>query len=384
MLRRVLNIGPELEVHDPLPDGSLGVIKRFPLNKLTNRAIWAVWRRVPRTRFRHPPIAAIAWLADQSLAKWIEPTTIFHASTAFCLTSLHAARRKGATTLVESGTRHPRHWRQAALDECERFGVNDLEGGAALPEILIRRMEREFQTCDRIVVPSSVARNSFAEMGYGDKTAVILPGVDSEFFSPPPQPEETRLFRACYMGRVQAAKGVGYLLQAWKRLALPQAELTLVGEATPAIQPLLRKYVDSSVRLVQRMSPAEIADCYRKSNLFVFPSASEGLAEELLEAMASGLPIVASDMSGASDCVAQGKEGWIVPTRNVDALADAILWCYRHSNERRELGQAARARIEREFTLRHYNERLLALYQSLSKTRQIFTPDEYSQAVVSR
>ena len=381
ILRRFLNLGPELEVRDPLPDGTLGVIKRFPFNKSTNRVVWALWRRLPPKSFRHPPIAATAWLADHALANWIEPTTIFHASTAFCLTSLRAARRKGATTLVESGTRHPRHWRQAALDECARFGVDDLEGGAALPEVLIRRMEREFQTCDRIVVPSSVAHKSFAEMGYQDKTVVVLPGVDTEFFSPPPQPVETPLFRVCYMGRVQAAKGLGYLLQAWKRLALPKAELLLVGEATPAIQPLLRKFADSTVRVVQRMSPAEIADCYRKSRVFVFPSVSEGLAEELLEAMASGLPIVASDMSGASDCLEQGKEGWIVPIRNIDALADAILWCYRHTNERMAMGEAARDRIEGQFTLRHYNDRLIALYHLLGMGR-VAVSEDYSEAVV--
>lgn len=366
MLRRVLNLGPELEVRDPRPNGSLEVIKRFPMNKVVNRLLWGIWRRLPRESFRYPPIAATCWLADSLLSNWIAPTSIFHASTAFCLTSSREARRKGAVTLVESGTRHPRHWRQSAIDECRRFGVDGLEGGAALPDRMIRRMEREFDACDWIVVPSNVARQSFAEMGYAEKTVVVLPGVDPGFFSPSTASVEPPLFRACYVGRVQAAKGVGYLLQAWKRLALPRAELVLVGEVTPDIQPLLRTYVDSTVRIVEKMSAPEIAACYRESNLFVFPSVSEGLAEELLEAMASGLAVVASDMSGATDCLENGKEGWIVPTRDVDALANAILRCYQNPGLSRAMGHAARARIESQFTLEHYNQRMMECYISLA------------------
>jgi starch synthase len=379
MLRRVLSLGPELQVQDPRDDGSLEVIKRFPVHKLSNRLLWGIWRRLPRKTFRHPPIAPTSWLADSLLSNWIEPTAILHASTAFCLSSIRAAKRKSAVTLVESGTRHPRLWRQSALEECRRFGVDDLEGGAGLPDFLIRRMDREFEACDWIVVPSNVARQSFTEMGHGDKTVVVLPGVDTQFFSPPPRPAEAPLFRACYVGRVQVTKGVGYLLQAWKRLALSGAELVLIGEVSPDIRPFLKTYVDSSVRIVEKMSPEEIAACYRESSLFVFPSVSEGLAEELLEAMASGLPIVASDMSGATDCIVNGEQGWIVPTRDVDALADTIRWCFKNPNESRAMGLAARARIEDQFTLVHYNQRLIACYKSLVGGSQTALTDEHAQ-----
>jgi glycosyltransferase involved in cell wall biosynthesis len=85
--------------------------------------------------------------------------------------------------------------------------------------------------------------------------------------------------------------------------------------------------------------------------------------------MASGLPVVASDLSGASDCVTEGKEGLIVPARDVDRLADAILWCYQHREETRAMGLAARTKIENQFTLEHYNRRVIALYRSLAAGR---------------
>jgi len=163
------------------------------------------------------------------------------------------------------------------------------------------------------------------------------------------------------------AKGVVYLLQAWK---LPRAELVLLGEVKPEVQSVLRTYADSTVPMTGFLSLQEVAKCYRESDLFVFPSVSEGLAEVLLEAMATGLPVVATDKSGANDCLEHGKEGIIVPARDVDAMADAILWCYQHREESRAMGKAARARIESEFTLDHCIERQIALYRSLARRQK--------------
>jgi starch synthase len=376
MLRRVLVPGLFLEVQDPSPDGSLQVIKTFPANKLLNRVMWGTWARWPAKIRPKPPMMVTGWLSDWLLSHWIEPCSIFHACTGFCLAGLHAAKRQGAVTLVDIGTRHPRAWRQSAIEECRRFGVRDQEGAAMLPEILLRRMDREFETCDHILVPSNVSRQSFAERGLDGKTIVVPSGVDSEFFSVPSVPRsEKPLFRVCYVGRVQMAKGVAYLLQAWKRLALPHAELVLVGEVKPAAQSVLNSWADSSVRFTGILPPEEVAKIYRESDLFAFPSVSEGLAEVVLEAMATGLPVVATDLSGANDCLKHGKEGLIIPARDVDAMADAILWCYQHRDESRAMGKAARARIESEFTLDHYTERQIALYRSLAGAGKVSAAD---------
>jgi starch synthase len=198
---------------------------------------------------------------------------------------------------------------------------------------------------------------------------VVPTGVDTEFFRPRARTtkEQRRVFRACFVGRVELAKGVGYLLQAWKRLSLANAELVLVGEVKPEMNSLLREYADASVRVTGILTPQELVKQYQESDMFVFPSVNEGLAQVLLEAMASGLAIVASDYSGADDCVSEGKEGFIVPVRDLDRLTEAILWCYRHPEETRAMGLAARARIESEFTLEHYNQRQIALYRAMVK-----------------
>jgi glycosyltransferase involved in cell wall biosynthesis len=70
-----------------------------------------------------------------------------------------------------------------------------------------------------------------------------------------------------------------------------------------------------AVRTTGVLTPRELADLYRESDVFAFPSVNEGLAQVLLEAMASGLVVVASDLSGADDCVTEGRDGFIEVAR---------------------------------------------------------------------
>jgi glycosyltransferase involved in cell wall biosynthesis len=366
MLRQVLEFVPYLEIQEPNGNGALERVSSFPAYTLSKRVVWGIWRRLPMSVRPRPPVTSSAWLADRLLSKKIARCRIFHGCTALCLASLRAAKQNGAITLVENAACHPRHWKKVEMEECQRFGVKSGDGSGNFAERLLERMDREFDECDRIVVPSLVARESFAEYGYGEKTVVVQTGVDADFFSQSPAVATAPAFRVCYVGRLEFAKGVGYLLQAWKRLGLRDAELVLVGEVKPQMKSLLAKYADRGVRATGTVPAHEVGRCYREANLFVQPSPNEGLAQVLLEAMASGLPVVATDKTGALECVANGKEGLVVPARDVEALAEAILWCYQHREKSREMGKAARKRIESQFKLEHYNERVVALYGALA------------------
>jgi glycosyltransferase involved in cell wall biosynthesis len=366
MLRRVLRFGPEMQVLEPDKTGRLRPVKSFSLYKLSNQFLWTAWGLLPSRGRPQLPIVATTWLASRLAAKWVMPAGIFHGLPGLALPSLRLARESGSKTLMENATLHPRHWQREVLHECAQFGVSPKACSAVLPPGLIRRMEREYELCDSIIVPSTTARRSFEEFGLANKTKVVWPGVDHKFFSPADEHVIPPVFRACFVGRIELSKGITYLLQAWNLLALPLAELVLAGPIQPDIKPFLKRYAGSTVTVMGALSPREVANQYHAASVFIHPSPNEGLGLVLLEAMACGLPVIATDRSGAEDCVTHGKDGLIVPARSVDELADAIWWCFQHRYELPAMGKAARQKIERRFTRAQYEERQIGVYRSLA------------------
>jgi glycosyltransferase involved in cell wall biosynthesis len=366
MLRRAFSAWPDVEIFDPNGSG-LKLVHRYSFYRHAHRILWGIWRRLPGSQFsRTLPAVFLAALTDWLFALWIPSSTIYHGCTGVCLGSMKKAKRLGAITMIENATMHARDWQKAVLEECKAFGVLPRNCRATLPRLLIWRLEREYKGCDYIVVPSTIAGQSFATAGLGEKAIVVNAGVDHQFFRPAAVVEQRAIFRVCYVGRVELAKGVPYLLQAWKQLDLADAELVLAGEIAPEMDAVIRKYALPNVRLNGMLPPSQVAECYRASDLFAFPSVNEGLARVLFEAMACGLPVVATDRSGAGDLITHGVEGTIVPARDAGALAAGMLWHYRNPQATAEMGKAARARVEQQFTLAHYEERMIGVYRRVA------------------
>lgn len=363
MLRRVFECEGHPRVLEPDDSGSLRSLRTFPAYAFGNRAVWGIWRRLPSAPRSKMPQVLMASILDRLLAPYVAGN-IFHGITTMSLACHQAARRIGAVTLIENTIQHPVLWNRDVLRECVRFRIHPRYCDNVLSGALLRRMQREYDLCDVIVVRSSFARRGFQQFQGSDKAVTLWAGVDENWFTPAAKPP--CVFRVCFVGRVELAKGVPYLLEAWKKLDLPNAELLLVGEVRPEMRALLNHYASPSIKVVGRVAPQRIPAEYQRASLFVLPSVNEGLGRVMLEAMSCGLPVIGTDRTGAEDCVTEGKTGFVVPARNVDALADAILWCYRHPEDARGLGHAGRQAVLQNFTLAHYEQRQLALYRSLA------------------
>lgn len=370
MLARALSFGPDAEIFDPDPESGLKLIRRYPHYRIANRVLWAAWRRLPLTnRSRNFPVVLATAYLDWLLSRGMPATDLFHGWTGLSLAGLRAARRYQAATLIENPSMHPRDWQSAVLRECAAWGVRPRDCQSLFPGSLVRRMEKEFAIADFVVVPSAIAAASFARAGLGSKALVMHAGVDESFFKPAEFNGNHKIFRVCYAGRVDLGKGIVYLLKAWKMLALRDAELVMVGQVAAEMNALIRVHASPGVRFEGYLPAERLAEVYRSADVFAFPSVNEGLARVLLEAMASGLPVVATDCSGVVDCVTPGVEGTVIPPRDVDALAQALLWHYQNRAVTREMGNAARARIEAQFTVAHYEERMIRAYCAVVNSR---------------
>jgi glycosyltransferase involved in cell wall biosynthesis len=103
------------------------------------------------------------------------------------------------------------------------------------------------------------------------------------------------------------------------------------------------------------------------SDAFALPSLWEGMSNALLEAMAAGKPVVATSVDGAMDQVVPGETGLLVPPRDADALARALLHLARDPRQAQAMGLKGRERVRREFSLSRMTDAYIELYRRLLK-----------------
>lgn len=163
-------------------------------------------------------------------------------------------------------------------------------------------------------------------------------------------------FTVLNVARLASVKGQAVLLDAFAvlRKAHPRAKLVIVGDGplrTALGERAHELGLASAVELTGPIGQDRIGDLYRSADVFCLSSFAEGLPIVLMEAMSFGLPIVSTSVMGIPELIRDGEEGLLVPPGRSDALTEALALVATDADLRRRLGLAARARIEREYTL---------------------------------
>jgi glycosyltransferase involved in cell wall biosynthesis len=178
---------------------------------------------------------------------------------------------------------------------------------------------------------------------------------------------------AMLVGRLSPEKDVSNLLRATALAVceLPAFRLEIAGDG--ACLPALRAEAES-LGLKERVSflgeVRDVASLLRRASLYVLPSLTEGISLTLLEAMAVGLPVVATHVGGNSEVVADGETGLMVPAQDPAALARAMVRILRDPVQGEVLGRAGRERVEKRFDVRRMVAEYEALYAALLESRR--------------
>ncbi|WP_431857281.1 glycosyltransferase [Azospirillum sp.] len=179
---------------------------------------------------------------------------------------------------------------------------------------------------------------------------VVPNGVDTGLFRPAEAPEAERKdgrLRLLIVGRLVRQKGVDCILEAMARLDAP-VSLRVVGDGG-AREELERQAaalgLSGRVAFVGWAAREELPAAYRAADAFVFPSRDEGMPNVVLEAMASGLPVIATDIAGNRELVVDGETGVLLATDDVPALAAAIARLAADPELCRRFGAAGRRRV---------------------------------------
>jgi glycosyltransferase involved in cell wall biosynthesis len=179
---------------------------------------------------------------------------------------------------------------------------------------------------------------------------------------------------AVFAGRLTPEKDVATLLHATATLAMraPGFRLAIAGSG-PCEQEL--KALAASLQLgniVEFLGEVhDVPALLRRASLFVLPSITEGLPLTVLEAMACGLPVVATSVGGTPEAISQGKTGLLVPSGDADALASAMLRIHSHPGEARAMGTAGRQRVESLFDVRRMVSQYETIYREILDRRAI-------------
>lgn len=281
---------------------------------------------------------------------------------------IRRAHQLDIMALVERGSSHALVQRDILLEEYEKWGGPTDELRRSFSQARLEQELLEYDLADYIVIPSSFVERSFLDYGIPREKLIKIPfGVDLRTFQQ--LPKQDTIFRVVFAGSMSLRKGVPYLLQAFAELKLPRAELWLVGGKLPEIDPFFRRY-EGTFRYFGHQPQAGLPAYYAQGSVFAICSVEEGMALVQLQGMACGLPLVCTPHTGGDDLVEDGKEGFVVPIRNVAALKEKILYLYQHQDICYEMGQAAKQKVQQGYSWHNYGTRIAKAYQRILQHKE--------------
>jgi glycosyltransferase involved in cell wall biosynthesis/O-antigen ligase len=227
-----------------------------------------------------------------------------------------------------------------------------------------RRVRSLVAEVDRFVAISTDLTGELWALGVPDDRIVHIPnGVDADRFRPVETCVDRAEHRVIATGRLAPEKRLDAIARRWPavRSRHPAAELLIVGDGPE------RAALDGypGVRLLGRRE--DVSGELRSAGIYVSASNAEGLSNSLLEAMASGLACVVTDVGGVRDVVVDGVHGIIVDPDDLDGLVDRIAELLDSGERRRALGRAARERVVEGWSLDATAAALTELYHELSR-----------------
>lgn len=246
--------------------------------------------------------------------------------------------------------------------------LNQRRGGRRRLAVLAREI-------DAFAVISREIDAELEGIGVSAERRLCLPnGVDTRRFRPidaASRPARRAALRlpphplVVFSGRLAPEKGLAALLRLWPRVREKVADASLLILGSGPERAALENLAGPGVVFGDQVD--DVVEYLSCADVFVLPSHGEGLSNALLEAMAVGLPVVATNVGGAGDVIRHGESGWLVPPRADDELLAGLLVLLRRSDLSRAMGERARTHVVRHHDLFQQAGRLAEVYRRLAR-----------------
>ena len=168
---------------------------------------------------------------------------------------------------------------------------------------------------------------------------------------------------ALYLGRISTEKGVDTLIDAWSGI---KSKLLIAGSGPEEITMHSRASKNDRIRFLGQINPLLARRYLLEANFLVFPSRwAEPFGLSIIEAMAAGKPVIASDIGGPKEIIKNGVNGLLVRPNDPDALREAIVYLKDNPNRQREIGEKARQSYLENYSPSNHGRQLEELYRTL-------------------
>ena len=250
------------------------------------------------------------------------PADAVYAYEGCALQTFREAKRHGVKALYELPSSFW-YWEHKLLSEEAELSPNF---SALLPKLrdsasLMERKDEELRLADYVFVPSGHVRRTLENVVPAERIRVVNYGAPPIRRKKEDSFDRTRPLRVLFVGALTQRKGIGYLLEAIDMLG-SQVELTIVGGRF-----LPNSRVDEACnrwRWFETLPHSRVLDLMQEADVLVLPSLAEGCALVVPEALACGLPVVVTPNTGSLEFVVDGREGYVVPIRSAEAIADRL------------------------------------------------------------
>jgi glycosyltransferase involved in cell wall biosynthesis len=225
-------------------------------------------------------------------------------------------------------------------------------------EKLIEMEQQEFLKATKLVVASNFTKQTLINQGVcAEKIHVNPYGINLTDFKMKEQYLLNQKIKFIFIGLVDARKGVPFLLNVMGKLDPNLLELNLVGPVSSPIKSIIESnYSSLPIKIFGKVPHAEMSELVKLNDVFVFPTYFEGFGLVILEAMASGLPVITTTASAGADIVQNGIEGFVIEPGNEKELKKAMQYFIDHPKQIEIMGKAARLKAE-QYTWDSYGKR---------------------------
>jgi len=278
--------------------------------------------------------------------------------------SFETARDRGFKRIYDLPIAYWETSQRLLREEAERYP--DWEptlGGTRDSDEKLSRKTQELNLAQLVICPSRFVLESLPAAARAQKECIIAPfGSPIVGLNKNPK-RNSRLLRLLFAGALTQRKGLADVFEAMKLVGSNSVELVVMGSLLCPISWYRDQFADFTYETPR--PHGEVLRLMQSCDVFVLPSIVEGRALVQQEAMACGLPVIATKNAGADDAIVDGETGFLVPIRSPAALAEKIGWCAANQSIVDGMGIAARKRAS-EFTWRAYGENIVAAVTALT------------------